>query len=91
MAQIIDTSNPDEISAFLATTIVSHSYEVETPTLIATLWNEDGVPVVIFCIGYGSDADVATLRSLAESSGGQYFAGDLDTIRRLYKILSSYF
>jgi Ca-activated chloride channel family protein len=53
--------------------------------------NESGVPVVIFCIGYGSDADVKVLTSLAESSGGQYYAGDLDTIRRLYKILSSYF
>ena len=53
--------------------------------------NESGVPVVIFCIGYGSDADVRTLRSLAEASGGQYYTGDLDTIRRLYKILSSYF
>jgi Ca-activated chloride channel family protein len=53
--------------------------------------NKSGVPVVIFCIGYGSDADVRTLRSLAEASGGQYYTGDLDTIRRLYKILSSYF
>jgi hypothetical protein len=31
------------------------------------------------------------LRSLAQSSGGQYYSGDPDTIRRLYKILSSYF
>jgi Ca-activated chloride channel family protein len=53
--------------------------------------NESGVPVIVFCIGYGSDADVKVLTSLAESSGGQYYAGDLDTIRRLYKILSSYF
>jgi Ca-activated chloride channel family protein len=53
--------------------------------------NKTGVPVVIFCIGYGADADETTLRSLAESSGGQYLFGDMDTIRRLYKILSSYF
>ncbi len=53
--------------------------------------NKSGVPVIIFCIGYGSDADVKVLTSLAESSGGQYHSGDLDTIRRLYKILSSYF
>ncbi len=53
--------------------------------------NESGVPVVIFCIGYGSDADVQVLTALSEASGGQYYTGDLDTIRRLYKILSSYF
>jgi len=40
MARIVNTSNPDEISAFLATTIVSHSYEVESTELIAGLWND---------------------------------------------------
>jgi hypothetical protein len=40
MAQIVNTSNTDEISAFLAATIVSHSYEVESTPLIATLWKD---------------------------------------------------
>jgi hypothetical protein len=40
MAQIINTSNPDDISAFLATTIVSHSYDVESTSLIAKIWND---------------------------------------------------
>jgi Ca-activated chloride channel family protein len=53
--------------------------------------NQEMMPVVVFCIGYGSDADEVTLRALAEASGGQYYTGDLDTIRRLYKILSAYF
>jgi Ca-activated chloride channel family protein len=53
--------------------------------------NRGDVPILIFTIGYGSDADETTLRALAESSGGQYYEGDLDTIRRLYKILSAYF
>ena len=51
----------------------------------------DGVPVVIFAIAFGSDADYDTLRSIAEASGGQVRTGDLNTIRQLYKILSSYF
>jgi Ca-activated chloride channel family protein len=53
--------------------------------------NERGVPIVIFSIGYGNDADEDVLRALAEASGGQYYTGDLETIRRLYKILSAYF
>jgi hypothetical protein len=53
--------------------------------------NQSGVPVIVFCIGYGDDADEGVLRTIAEASGGQYFTGDLDTIRRLYKILSAYF
>ncbi len=40
MLQIIDTSNMDEISAFLTTTFVSHSYEVESTQTIVSLWND---------------------------------------------------
>jgi hypothetical protein len=40
MEQIIETSNTDEISAFLAATIVSHSYEVESTPSIAKLWDD---------------------------------------------------
>jgi len=49
------------------------------------------VPVVVFCIAYGDDADMQTLRAIAEPTGGQVREGDLETIRELYKILSTYF
>jgi Ca-activated chloride channel family protein len=54
--------------------------------------SQDGqMPVVIFCIAYGGDADIDTLQAIAEPTGGQVREGDLDTIRDLYKILSTYF
>jgi Ca-activated chloride channel family protein len=53
--------------------------------------NRGGVPVVIFCIAYGSDADMWTLEQIANASGGQVRTGDVETIRGLYKILSTYF
>jgi Ca-activated chloride channel family protein len=53
--------------------------------------NQTGVPVVIFCIAYGDDADMKTLQAIADASGGQVRKGDLETIRQLYKILSTYF
>lgn len=53
--------------------------------------NQTGVPVVIFCIAYGSDADYDTLRAMADASGGQVREGTEQTIRELYKLLSSYF
>jgi Ca-activated chloride channel family protein len=53
--------------------------------------NDTGVPVVIFCIAYGRDADYNVLDTLVEASGGQVRQGDLETIRELYKILSTYF
>lgn len=53
--------------------------------------NASGVPVVIFAIAFGDDADYDVLRTIAESSGGQVRQGDLNTIRQLYRLLSSYF
>jgi Ca-activated chloride channel family protein len=53
--------------------------------------NQSGVPVIIFCIAYGNDADMNTLQQIASASGGQVRAGDLETIRGLYQILSTYF
>jgi Ca-activated chloride channel family protein len=59
--------------------------------LIRELSDDSGLPVVVFCIAYGHDADMDTLREIAEPSGGQVYVGDLETIRDLYKILSTYF
>jgi Ca-activated chloride channel family protein len=53
--------------------------------------NASGVPVVIFCIGYGSDADWNVLNALADATGGLARRADPETIRKLYKILSTYF
>jgi Ca-activated chloride channel family protein len=53
--------------------------------------NEVGAPVVIFAIAYGADADFYTLEQLAEPTGGQVREGTVETIRELYKILSTYF
>lgn len=53
--------------------------------------NSRGVPVIIFCIAYGEDADMKTLRRIAEASGGMVRVGDLETIRGLYKLMATYF
>jgi len=49
------------------------------------------IPVVVFSIAYGEDADMQVLRAISEPTGGQVREGDLETIRDLYKILSTYF
>lgn len=53
--------------------------------------NASGVPVLIFCIGYGNDADFNVLNSLADATGGLARRADPETIQKLYKILSTYF
>jgi len=47
--------------------------------------------VVVFCIAYGSDADFRTLEAISAASGGFTRQGDLETIKGLYKTLSTYF
>ena len=49
------------------------------------------VPVIIFSVAYGDDADYEMLQALADASGGQVKQGTTETIRELYKILSTYF
>jgi Ca-activated chloride channel family protein len=53
--------------------------------------NERGVPVVIFAIAYGGDADMDVLQAVTDATGGQTLVGSPETIRKLYKILSTYF
>jgi Ca-activated chloride channel family protein len=66
---------------------------VELSDLVAEIerGNREGPPIVLFAIAYGQDVDQDVLKSLADASGGQVRQGDLETIRQLYKILSSYF
>ena len=59
--------------------------------LVSELDADASVPVVVFAIAYGTDADMATLEMIAEPTGGQVRLGDPETIRDLYKILSTYF
>jgi len=49
------------------------------------------VPVMVFCVAYGSDADHDMLGALADATGGQVRDGTPETIQNLYKILSQYF
>lgn len=53
--------------------------------------SSDGVPVAIFCIAYGEDADMDVLRALAEAGGGQVRQGDTESIQDLYRTISTYF
>ena len=59
--------------------------------LVSELEDQGSVPVVVFCIAYGRDADLGTLQAIADPTGGQVREGDLENIRDLYQILSTYF
>jgi Ca-activated chloride channel homolog len=87
------TGDPERINAIVAMT---DGRENASRVTLQQLVDEvragnQKVPVIIFSVGYGSDADMKLLESLSTASGGQARAGTPETIRDLYKILSSYF
>lgn len=86
-------ADPERINAIVAMTDGrENNSNVSLNELTAEIRaGNEKVPVVIFAVGYGKDADYDMLRSLAESSGGQVREGTPETIRDLYKILSTYF
>jgi len=89
-----DMEDPERINAIVAMTDgLENASNIELGELAERIraGNQQGVPVVIFCIAYGSDADFKTLQAIADASGGQVRSGDVTTIEELYKILSTYF
>jgi Ca-activated chloride channel homolog len=86
-------ADPERINAIVAMTDGRENASlVSLSRLVAEIrQGNENVPVIIFCIAYGRDADYDMLQALADGSGGQVREGTPETIRELYKILSSYF
>jgi len=84
--------DPERINAIVAMTDGrENNSSTSLRTLLRRIERESTVPVIVFCIAYGEDADLEMLQSMAEPTDGQVLQGDPETIRQLYKILSSYF
>lgn len=86
-------ADPERINAIVAMTDGrENASSVRLRDLVAEIrQGNETLPIYIFCIAYGRDADYEILNALAEASGGQVREGSPETIRELYKILSSYF
>jgi Ca-activated chloride channel family protein len=87
-------NDPGRINAIVVMTDgKENASAIKLNQLVAKLQqgNERGVPVVVFGIAYGDDADMGPLQAMADATGGQTYVGTIETIRKLYKILSTYF
>jgi len=52
---------------------------------------ETDIPILIFCVGYGDDADMDTLMRIARAADARAYAADPETIGKLYELLSAFF
>jgi len=87
-------NDPSRINAIVVMTDgKENASAIKLNQLVAKLQqgNKRGVPVVVFGIAYGDDADMGPLQAMADATGGQTYVGTIETIRNLYKILSTYF
>jgi Ca-activated chloride channel homolog len=86
--------DPNRINAIVVMTDgKENASAIKLNQLVAKLQQgkQRGVPVTVFGIAYGNDADMAPLQAMADATGGQTYVGTIETIRNLYKILSTYF
>ncbi len=88
-----ENGDPERINAIVAMTDGRENASVVSLRQLVDEIRQgnQAVPVVIFAIAYGGDADYNVLQAIADASGGQVREGNEETIRELYKILSSYF
>ncbi len=66
------------------------SARISEPNLVNML-STAKVPVVVFSIAFGSDADPSIMKSLADATHGQFREANSFNILDLYKIISTYF
>ena len=58
---------------------------------LRSLQTRSGLPVLVFAVAYGSDADFTMLQRLSEATRVQAYRGDPETIKKLYQLLSAFF
>lgn len=94
LTKLVDLDDGERINAIVAMTDGkenSSAISLQQLTRRLEAQADTDLPVVVFCIAYGRDADMAMLQTIAEASGGLARAGDIETIQELYKTLSTYF
>ncbi len=62
-----------------------------TQSNLVNMLSHANLPVVVFSIAFGSDADPSIMKSLAAATNGQFRSADSFNILDLYKIISTYF
>lgn len=94
LTKLVDLNDQERINAIVVMTDGRENRSRASLFEVANrlrLMAQSDLPVVVFCIAYGRDADMDVLRALSDASGGFTSIGDEETIRSLYKTLSTYF
>jgi Ca-activated chloride channel family protein len=92
VATLQEENQPDAINAVV---VMTDGLENESARRLSDLRvllrSNPSLPIVIFTIGFGRDADEAALTEMARIGGGQFRRADEADIEELYRIISTYF
>lgn len=94
LAKLVELHDSERINAIVVMTDgQENASQIKEEELVARLSEAyaSELRVVVFCIAYGRSADMDTLRAISDAAGGFTSTGEPETIRELYKTLSSYF
>jgi len=97
VAQLVRLNDKESINAVVLMTDGKETAGGSRSSLISYLkqiqkdGERTGVTVKVFCIAYGSDADMGVLTEIADATIGKALPGTPDTIKRLYRLISQYF
>ncbi|MCU0520890.1 MAG: VWA domain-containing protein [Anaerolineae bacterium] len=90
--QIVSTGDPEAINAIVVMTDgLENASDRTTMDLQRAFGNSEAQRIVVFTIGFGSDADVRLLQQIAVLGGGQFRRADETDIEELYRVISTYF
>ena len=84
---------PDRISAVVALTDGQDTESVlKLPELLKRIRpDEEHRPIRVFTIGYGADADVNVLKSIADDTQAKFYKGTPQNIREVFKEIATFF
>ena len=84
----------NDLQAINAIVVMTDGKENASRTSMASLektLTQGKVPVVVFSIAFGKDADTGIMKRLAEVTNGQFRQAETFNIEELYKLISTYF
>jgi Ca-activated chloride channel homolog len=90
--ELQNRGDPQAINAIVVMTdgLENSSRNTTDSGLVKTI-STGKVPVVIFSIAFGADADTTIMKKLADATKGQFRKADTIDIEDLYKLISTYF
>jgi Ca-activated chloride channel homolog len=90
--QLQKVGSSDSINAIVVMTDGQENASTKTnQKSLVSLLSTSKVPIVVFAIAFGKDADTSIMKALADATKGQFRTADSFNIDDLYKIISTYF